>query len=85
MKIFYSPHFIKNYKSLPKTIQAKAEKKEIIFRKDPFNQRLKTHKLTGKFSDFWSFSVDYTYRIVFEFQDKHLVVFHKIGNHSVYK
>jgi addiction module RelE/StbE family toxin len=85
MEIIYSPSFLRNYNNLPEFVKNKAEEREIIFRKNPFDKRLKTHKLSGKFSDFWSFSVDYSYRIVFEFESGNVVIFHKIGNHSIYK
>lgn len=84
MKIIYSPNFLRNYRRLSDTIRDKAEEKEVIFRKDPFDVRLKTHKLSGAFIGFWSFSVDYHYRIIFEFKNKHMVIFHKIGDHSIY-
>jgi mRNA-degrading endonuclease YafQ of YafQ-DinJ toxin-antitoxin module len=34
------------------------------FTVDPFNPSLKTHKLSGKLRDFWSFSVDYDARVL---------------------
>jgi len=46
---------------------------------------LKTHKLNGKLGEFWSFSVDYHYRIVFELKNEKTIIFHKIGNHSIYR
>ncbi len=70
---------------MPKEIQLLAEEKEKIFRKDPFNSVLNTHKLHGRFEDFWSFSVDFKHRIVFEFGSDNAVYFHSIGGHSVYK
>jgi len=85
MRIIYSPNFLRNYDSLPEAIKVKAEKRESIFCKNLFDKRLKTHKLSGKLADFWSFSVDYHYRIVFELKDENIVIFHKIGNHSVYR
>lgn len=85
MQIIYSPNFLRNYDTLPETIKAKAEKREAIFRKNLFDKRLRTHKLSGKLRDFWSFSVDYHYRIVFELKNESAVIFHKIGDHSVYQ
>jgi mRNA-degrading endonuclease YafQ of YafQ-DinJ toxin-antitoxin module len=52
VEIYYSPHFIKMYKKLPKQVKLAAEEKEKIFRQDPFGPRLKTHKLTGKLKDY---------------------------------
>ena len=85
MNIIYSRQFQKEYKDLPALLKEKVEKKEIIFRSNPFDRRLKTHKLSGQFEGFWSFSIDYRYRIIFEFKSERNVVFHIIGDHSIYK
>lgn len=84
MKIFYHHVFTKNYKRLPLKIKLKAERRELLFCKDPFDPRLKTHKLHGKLKDTWSFSVDNTFRILFEFTDS-CVIFLDIGDHDLYK
>lgn len=83
--IKYTPTFAKNYRKLPEVIKKKAEKKELIFREDPFKVSLKTHKLSGKLGTYWSFSIDYQYRIVFRFTDTGEILFVDVGTHSVYK
>ena len=85
MKILYSSKFLRAYKKLPRDIKLLAEKKEIIFRKNPFDKRLGAHKLHGSLKDFWSFSVDARYRIVFELGDGDEIYFHTVGDHDVYK
>lgn len=85
MKIIYSPRFAKSYKKLDKQIKLLAEDKEEIFRKDPFSPSLKTHKLKGELSDFYSFSITYQHRIIFHFQNKGTVIFDNIGTHQIYK
>jgi len=85
MRIYYSSKFAKEYKRLPKKVKIIAEKKETIFRKDPFDTQLKTHKLSGKLKEYHSFSIDYQYRIIFEFTEKNIVWFHSVGTHEVYK
>ncbi|MFH1423822.1 MAG: type II toxin-antitoxin system mRNA interferase toxin, RelE/StbE family [Candidatus Nealsonbacteria bacterium] len=85
MRIFYSPEFKRRYKRLPFEIHKKIEEKEIIFRKDPFDPQLKAHKLHGRLSDFWAFSVDESRRIIFKFQDNKTIRFYAIGDHSIYK
>ncbi len=85
MQIRYSPKFIRQYKKLPLQIKTRAEKREVIFRKDPFDPRLKTHKLHGSQDGFMSFSVDYSYRIIFEFADADTVIFYEIGTHDIYE
>ena len=85
MKIYYSSKFAKEYKRLPKKVKLLAEKKEVIFRKNPFEARLKTHKLSGKLKDYYSFSVDYQTRIIFEIRDKNTVWFYSVGTHEIYR
>lgn len=36
---------------------------------DPFHPTLKTHKLSGELAGIWAGSIDYSYRILFEFID----------------
>ena len=85
MKILYSPKFGKEYKNLPDNIKDIAEQKEAVFRNDPFNPKLQTHKLKGKFRNYYSFSITYSYRIVFRFLTKNKVPFVDCGDHSVYR
>jgi toxin HigB-1 len=84
MEIQYSPKFARQYKKLSKDIKEKAKEKEIIFRNNPFDDQLKTHKLNGVFKDYYSFSVDYKIRIIFIFEEENLIRFELIGNHDVY-
>lgn len=86
MKILTLPKFIRQFKKLPPEIKHVAIQKEKIFRADPFDPRLKTHKLQGELEGFWSFSVTYSYRIIFDFTDvdKDTVRFYMIGNHDIY-
>ncbi|MDP3710804.1 MAG: type II toxin-antitoxin system mRNA interferase toxin, RelE/StbE family [bacterium] len=85
MKIYYSSKFEREYKKLPRNIKLLAEEKEIIFRKNPADPRLKTHKLHGHLKSYWSFGINNNYRVIFEFAEKGVVWFHSIGGHSVYQ
>lgn len=85
MKIIYSKKFAKSYKKLPQKVKLTAEEKEEIFRQDLFDKRLKTHKLKGELSEFYSFSVSYHWRIIFHLEEKDIVVFDNIGTHEVYR
>lgn len=82
MKIIYSSKFAKNYKKLPNKIKLLAEKREKIFRENLYDPRLKTHRLTGKLNGFWSFSVDYKTRIIFEIRSENEIWFLAIGSHN---
>lgn len=85
MKVYPSKRFQQSFKKLPTNIQQLAIEKDKAFRLNPYSSQLKTHKLKGKLSKFWSYSVKYNYRVVFEFVDKDSVIYHDIGTHEIYK
>jgi len=85
MDIIYSPTFARGYKKLSKEVALAAEKKEKIFRNNPFDSRLRTHKLHGELKEFWSFSINEDYRVIFEFTSRQIVWFHFVGKHDIYK
>lgn len=84
MTIHYLSRFKREYKKLSRIIQLKAEKAEQLFRANPFDPRLHTHKLHGALKDQWSFSIDNNYRVLFEF-DGADVIFIDVGDHELYK
>lgn len=85
MIIHLSSKFEKNYQKLPKRIKEQAKEKEPIFRKNPFDTRLRTHKLLGKDKECWAFWVTRSYRIKFIFLPNREVLFLDIGLHDIYK
>ena len=84
MRVYYSSKFEREYKKPPQRVKDLAEEKEKIFRENPFDGRLDTHKLSGRLKEFWAFSIDQKYRIIFEFTAKDIVWFHSAGDHSIY-
>ena len=84
-KIEYSKRFLKSLKKLPERMINEAEKKEKIFRKNPFHSILKTHKLSGENKECWAFWITYSYRIKFIFLSKKEILFLDIGTHKIYK
>ena len=54
---------------------------------DPFHPTLKTHKLSGEFTGIWACSIDYSYRILFEFvtnpeEGEDAILLLNIGDHD---
>lgn len=84
MRILYSPRFVKRYKKLPVAVKLSAERKEKLFRKDWKIPALATHKLKGHLAGLYAFSITSTHRIIFEWLDEETVIFHTIGDHSIY-
>lgn len=84
-KIEYSKAFIKNLKKLPKSQLRLLVKQEVIFRKNPFDPRLKTHKLSGKLLEFYAFSVSLHWRVVFHIRDDETIILDNIGSYEIYR
>lgn len=91
-RVRYTLAFGKKFKRIPLKVRRKALRKEKILMEDPFNPSLRTHKLSGKLKNYWSFSVDYQYRIVFRFlgeggppEVEARVVLVDIGTHEIYR
>ncbi len=53
-----------------------------LFSEDPFNPRLRTHKLTGKLEGLLAFSVAFDRRVIFKFVRKNEVLLVDIGDHE---
>ena len=84
-EVSFSSLFDKKYRILPKRIQDLARKKDSLFREDAFHPLLRTHKLSGEFKDYWAYSVNQQYRVLFYFIDDHTVAYINIGTHEIYK
>ena len=77
-----SSHFNRNFKKLPPVLQEKIKKLSGIFVINPFNPRLKTHKLHGDKKDEWAYSIDYYYRVSFIFVGNNEVLYTDVGTHD---
>ncbi len=76
----------KNYKTkLSEKERLKLKEKIEIFKQNPFDSKLKTHKLKGELKNYWAFSITYSDRILFRFLTEGKVFFINIGDHSIYK
>jgi proteic killer suppression protein len=53
-----------------------------LFTENPFDAKLRTHKLSGELKGLWVFSCAFDCRIVFEFIDNRTVVLIDIGTHD---
>ena len=85
MEIEYKPTFIKQYACFESSLKEEMKEKIELFRNGKNHKQLKVHKLKGKLSKYYSFSVNYKYRIVFDYQSKSRAALLAIGDHDVYK
>ena len=84
MKIFYLKKFLKQYKKISIDVKRIAEEREMIFRNNPHDPSLKTHKLHGELQGFYAFSINNKIRIIFDFNKEGNVRFYTVGNHDIY-
>ena len=84
IKVAYSSSFKRSYKrkiAAGSEREAKMRSKLELFMKDPFDDALRTHKLSGKLKNYWSFSIEYDLRVIFYFEDAETAVFVDLGTH----
>lgn len=84
IRVAYSSSFKRSYKRKVATGSnrgAKFRSKLEVFMNDPFDQALRTHKLSGKLKDYWSFSIEYDLRVIFYFEDAETAVLIDLGTH----
>jgi mRNA-degrading endonuclease YafQ of YafQ-DinJ toxin-antitoxin module len=85
MAVSFSSAFKRSFKRRIKgntDLEERFWQKLEIFTTDPFDPSLKTHKLSGKLKDVWSFSVDYDARVLFYFESDGNAVFIDVGSHD---
>ena len=58
-----------------KALEARFRDRIAIFQNNPFDPRLRTHRLTGQLQGLWSFSIDYDVRVVFSFIEPNRALF----------
>ncbi len=80
----YTQEFIRRYDKLPSALKEEIKGKIQLFKDRKNHQRLRVHKLHGKYKGFFGFSVDYKYRIMFEWISDQEARLHTVGDHSIY-
>lgn len=85
LTMLYAPEFKRDYKKLPKRVRERVKERGALFEQEPFHPLLKTHKLSGKLSGTWAFSVDFRHRVLFEFLDTDAVLLLRVGDHALYR
>ncbi len=83
--ISYKASFVRQMNKLDRDLVDEVFEKIEFFKDVKQHNLLKVHKLHGKFSRCFSFSVNYKTRIVFEYENKQSVVFLVVGDHDIYK
>ncbi|MFN5539428.1 MAG: type II toxin-antitoxin system YafQ family toxin [Candidatus Melainabacteria bacterium] len=86
MEVSFSSSFKKVFKRKIEStnIEEVFWRKLELFISNPFDERLRTHKLSGKLKDLWSFSIEFDIRVIFSFtKDKpKKAILIDIGSHN---
>ena len=90
MKISWTPKSLRAFKRLIRKnpqLRSSIAKTLKQLEDNCFHPSLRTHKLTGDLSDIWSCSIDYQYRILFEFikdpeREENAILLLNIGSHD---
>jgi plasmid maintenance system killer protein len=87
MEVLFAPAFIRQLNSLPEKLREEAVEKIEMFCRPKNHRVLKVHKLKGRLAGRYSFSVNFSTRIIFSYskdkpQKAYLLA---IGNHDVYE
>lgn len=84
LKIVYRPQFLRLYSKLENKLQEEVKEKIELLRNTDNHSKLKVHKLHGYLRGNYSFSINYRFRILFEYNDKNTVALLVIGDHDIY-
>lgn len=84
-KISITPSFRREFKKLEEDLKIEVREKIELLQDKCYYEALKVHKLKGRLSGRYSFSINYKIRVVFDYLNKNEIILHAIGDHDVYK
>lgn len=82
MEFRYATTFKKQYRRLPKTLQARCDERILLFASDSRHPQLRNHPLQGKYTGYWSINVSGDVRALYKVIDDEIILFALIGTHS---
>ena len=85
ISLVYTKTFIKQVKKLDGSLVEEIIKKTELFKNPENHKQLKVHKLHGRLSDKYAFSVNHKDRILFQYVSKNEVYLLSLENHDGYR
>lgn len=82
MKIRYSKKFKKQYKKLSPKLQQQTKARITLWKRDPKDESLRLHKLTGKMSKYYSINITGDVRALYEIVGEEIYLYQMVGSHS---
>ena len=83
--VSFKPSFVRQAKKLPPALREEVLEKIELFQKRSRHSEVRVHKLHGQLAGPSSFSVNYRYRVVFEWEGPASAVLLAVGDHAVYE
>ena len=83
--VTYKATFVRQFDALEGGLQGEVIQKIQLFKNPTNHKHLKVHKLHGVLRSCYGFSVNYKFRIVFNYISRNEVVLLAIGDHDVYQ
>ncbi|MDQ5962630.1 MAG: hypothetical protein QG653_437 [Patescibacteria group bacterium] len=84
MELYFTSRFLRSVKKLHKDIQEDVINAVELFRDKKNHEKLKLHKLHGKFKQYHAFSANFSYRVIVK-QDKKKWYCMDVGTHEIYE
>ena len=85
MRVEVVSRFQRAFAKLPVNLQQITVRRVALFAANPFDPRLRTHKLKGNLKAYWSFSVTASHRILVTFPHESVAILHDVGTHDIYR
>jgi addiction module RelE/StbE family toxin len=86
INLLYGKHFFKSAKKISGNQQEKLAELLTILKQNPFDSRLHTKTLSGRFSGCYSFRITRDWRVVFQFNSPRDIKLIELGNRKdIYK
>ena len=82
MTIRYSKKFKKQYKKLTPKLQQKTKASIALWARNPNDESLRLHKLSGKMSRFYSIDITGDLRALYEKVGDEVYLYQMVGTHS---
>lgn len=84
MQYLYTARFLRSLKKCEAAVQDDVFYTIMLFEKGGNNEKLKLHKLHGKFKDWYAFSANFSYRIIIK-REKGVTYYMDVGTHEIYR
>lgn len=87
IEVEYTRRFLRDYGKLPGALREEIKEKIALFQENQNHSMLRVHKLQGSLKGLYAFSVNYRYRIIFDYLDKkkRKLALITVGDHSIYE